>query len=118
MDFVCEDIASEIAEDFASDYLKDYERMSDNDLSKLREDLKAPGLKLEKRIKLMIVKSFQLKRIWSNYTYKIKIRSFFSQLIKDCQEPTDVVFITVHYRKQKTIDKKSNQVTKTAYHWL
>ena len=43
MDFVCEDIASEIAEDFASDYLKDYERMSDNDLSKLREDLKAPG---------------------------------------------------------------------------
>ena len=52
MDFVCEDIASEIAEDFASDYLKDYERMSDNDLSKLREDLKAPGLKLEKRKKI------------------------------------------------------------------
>ena len=62
MDFVCEDIASEIAEDFASDYLKDYERMSDNDLSKLREDLKAPGLKLEKKKKLKLIKSFQIKK--------------------------------------------------------
>ena len=37
---ICEELATEIAEDFASDYLSTYERMSDKDLSKLREDLK------------------------------------------------------------------------------
>ena len=41
MEHMWDELATEIAEDFASDYLsKEYGLMSDNDLSKLRDDLK------------------------------------------------------------------------------
>ena len=40
MDQVWDELASEIAEDFAADYLNDYQRMSENDLTQIRENLK------------------------------------------------------------------------------